>query len=47
MNTAYREPRFVGMVEFTNNTYFPAGIPWVLDIEEEGFVSLIEEATGL
>lgn len=39
-------PRLVFMIELTNNTCFPHGIPWGLDIDEEGFVLLIEEVIG-
>lgn len=36
INRAYWESRVRVAVEFTNNAYFPPGIPWAPDMEEEG-----------
>lgn len=47
VNSTFWGPKFVFTLELTNNTCFPPGILWVLNIEEEGLASLIEEVIGL
>ena len=42
----YWGPSLVFMVELTNNSCLPPGIPWVLYVEKEGLAMLIEEMIG-
>ena len=43
MDSTYWGPGLIFMVELTNNSCLPPGIPWVLYVEKECLAVLIEE----